>query len=45
LQAGELCLVQLCGGIRPRLGAMGVEKPVSACHMVGVRMTMLWGRC
>jgi len=38
LQAGKLCLVQLCGGIRPRLGAMGMEHLVSARHMVGVRM-------
>ena len=45
LQAGELCLVQLRGGIRERLRAMGVEKLVSAYHMVGARMTVLWRRC
>ena len=45
LQAGQLCLVQLCGGIRPRLGAMGMEHVVSAYHMVGVRMMVLWRHC
>ena len=41
LQVGELCLVQLCGGVRPRLGAMGMEHLVSARHMVGARMMVL----
>ena len=45
LQAGELRLVQLCGGIRRRLGAMGMEHLVSARHMVGVRMMVLWRSC
>jgi hypothetical protein len=40
LKAGQLCLVELCGGIRPRLGAMGMEHLVRARHMVG--MTVLW---
>ena len=41
LKACKLCLVQLCGGIRPRLGAMGMEHLVSAYHMVSVRMMVL----
>ena len=41
LNACKLCLVQLCGGIRPRLGAMGMEHLVSAYHMVSVRMMVL----
>ena len=45
LQAGELCLVQLCGGVRPRLGAMGMEHLVSARHMVGARMMVHWRHC
>ena len=45
LQAGELCLVQLCGGVRERVRAMGTEKLVSANHMVRARMTVLWRHC
>jgi len=45
LHAGQLCLVQLCGGIRPRLGAMGMEHLVSAHHMVRARVMVLWGHC
>jgi hypothetical protein len=43
-------LVQLCGGVRPRPGTMGMEHRVSACHVVvvGARqmmvmcMTVMW---
>ena len=45
MQAGQLSLVQLCGGIRERVRAMGMEKLVSAYHMVCARMTVLWRRC